>query len=74
MSELVEQKRRQWRSGAIRQLLELETLAKELRDRLESGEVDLVELVHESSDINSCAMTFTTYVDRSVALEEAGIQ
>lgn len=74
MSELAEQKLRQWRSGAIRQLLELERVAKELRDRLEEGDTDLGELVHESSDLNSYAMTFITYVDRTVALQEAGIQ
>lgn len=74
MSDLAERRQREWRSRAVRELLELENLAKSLRDRLEnSSTLGLEDLIDESSDLNSHVMTFITYVDRSAGLVEAGL-
>ncbi len=73
MSELAERRLKEWRSRAIRELLELEILAKQLRDELEDNTVRLDQLEERSSDLNSHVMTFITYVDRSSGLVEAGL-
>lgn len=73
VSELVERRLREWKSSAIRELLELETQAKQLRDALENDSMRLDQMEHQASDINSHITTFTTYVDRASFLAEAGL-
>lgn len=73
VSELVERRLREWQSQAVRELLELETLARQLRDNLEDGSVRLDQMEHQASDINSHIMTFITLVDRSSGLAEVGL-
>lgn len=70
----MERKIKMWRSGAIRELLELENAARKLRDLLEDDpRVDLGALAHEVADINSHTMTLTSYHDRASGLAEAGL-
>lgn len=64
---------KEWRSSAIRNLLELENLAKSLRDQLEKNEVRLDQMEDRSRDLNLHAMTFTTLVDRSSGIAGLGI-
>jgi hypothetical protein len=55
--------------GAVRTLLELETQAKDLRDRLEEGDNTIVDLTHPLTDMYSLAMNMVSILDRSLALE-----
>lgn len=72
---MVQKKRTEWRRHAMRNLRELEMLAEQLRARLEAEpELNLGDLVHESSDLISFATTVVTYVDRDGALLEAGVE
>lgn len=73
--ELADRKLKEWRSRVIRELLELENLAKHLRDELENGHLrlDQAEIQHGSSDLCSHVMAIETYVDRATGLAEAGI-
>ena len=74
VSELVTRKLKTWRSGAIRELLQLESSAKRLRDLLEEDpQVDLSGLGHEISDIHSSVLTLISYYDRAAGLAEAGL-
>jgi hypothetical protein len=71
VSELAERRLREFRSGAIRQLLQLETRARELRDELEAfPQAELANMVHEIADLHSAVLTVITYADRSAALTE----
>lgn len=72
MSEaVIEQHLRDMRSKACRQLLELERLAKNYRDQLEEGDVELWDMEAAACDINSHAMTFISCVDKSAGYAEA---
>lgn len=72
MSDLAQRRLREWRSGAIRELLELENLAKSLRDQLEDGSLRIDQMEDHASDVNSHVMTLITYVDRASGLAEVG--
>jgi len=70
----VEKTRRNWTANAARLLYELELKAKEIRDKLESGDIELAEVDHMASDLNSYVMSFITLVDRDQGLRLAGIK
>lgn len=74
MSELAEKKLKEWRSGAIRTLLEIERQAAQIRRELEddpreplSDHMVQIESLYESTS------SLATYLDKSVGLEEAGL-
>jgi len=74
MSELAEQRLREWRSRAIRELLELERRAKHLRNQLEEDpDLRLSDLSYPATILHGHALTFVTYVDKSTVLAEVGL-
>lgn len=74
MSDLVENVRADWTGNAARLLYELELKAREIRDKLEHGDIELAEVDHMASELNSYVMSFITLVDRDQGLKLAGIK
>jgi hypothetical protein len=74
VSDLVEKVRANWTANAARLLYELELKSREIRDKLEHGDIELAEVDHMASELNSYVMSFITLVDRDQGLKLAGIK
>lgn len=74
VSELVAKVRQNWTANGARLLYELELTAKEIRDKLEHGDIELADVDHLASDLNSYVASFITLVDRDQGLKLAGIK
>lgn len=73
MRGLVQRRLTEWRSQAIRSLLELENAARTLRDQLEDGDIEFGEAAGQISDIHSRSLDVVRLSDMSVGLSEADI-
>lgn len=74
MSDLAQKKLREWRSGAIHNLLDIEEMARQIRDRLEADpQRGLVEEQEWINDLHSEMMGLVSFLDRVVGMEQAGL-
>lgn len=70
----MQKKLREWRSGAVHNLLELETTARQIRGRLEAdAEHSLVDEQEWIFDLHSEITGVISYLDRTIGMQQAGI-
>ena len=75
MSDLVQKKIKEWRTGAIHTLYELEEMAQQIRDRLEAdSDHTLVDEQEWINDLHSEVLGIVSFLDRTIGMEQAGIK
>lgn len=70
MENIIDRRLREWRSGAVRELMEIEKYAASIRGCLEDGD-SLSGLVDKINELHSGVMSLISKADMSEALEDA---
>lgn len=63
-----------WTGGAARALYEIELKAKEIRDKLEHGDIELADVDGDATELDSLMSLFVKLIDRAQGLKLAGIK